>query len=266
MFGVVPKEIWKRTNPADDQNRCTWAIRCMLIEDGNRLILIDTGIGNKQSEKFFSHYQPHGNDTLIDSIEALGYSPKDISDVFLTHLHFDHVGGAVTRSKQNSEKLTLTFPNATYWSNPEHWHWATHPNAREKASFLAENILPIKEAGQLKMIDGETDNFNELPFEVRFVNGHTERQMLPLIECRGRKILYAADLFPSVSHIPAPYIMSYDVRPLKTVEEKTSMLEEIFDENYIVFFEHDPEVECCTLKKTEKGYSADNIFKLSDIK
>lgn len=262
MFGVVPKAIWQKTNPADSNNLCTWAMRCLLIEDGNKLILVDTGIGNKQDEKFFSHYDLHGEDSMEKSLGKLGFNPSDITDVFLTHLHFDHVGGAVVREK---DKLVPSFNNATYWSNEKHWQWAIEPNAREKASFLKENILPIQESGQLKFID-EVENINWQPnINIGFAYGHTDAMMLPKISYKGRTIVYVADLLPSVGHLPLPYVMAYDMFPLKTLTEKKAFLEEAVDQNYILFLEHDPIHECCTLQRTEKGVRVAETFNLSDI-
>lgn len=270
MFGVVPKSIWNKLNPADENNLCTWAMRCLLIEDGNRLILIDNGLGNKQSEKFFSHYHLHGDATLEKSLAAKGFSKDDITDVILTHLHFDHCGGSVDR---DGDKLVTAFKNATYWSNQEHWNWAVYPNDREKASFLKENILPIQESGQLKFIEGvnnEADeplgenSFND-NISIRFVNGHTQQMMLPQIKYKNKTIVYVADLLPSVHHIPMPYIMGYDMFPLTTLHEKKSFLTEALNNNYILFFEHDPKHECCTLKQTEKGIRQDSIFKLDEL-
>jgi glyoxylase-like metal-dependent hydrolase (beta-lactamase superfamily II) len=262
MFGVVPKTIWNKTNPADDNNLCTWAMRCLLVEDGKQLILIDTGIGNKQDEKFFSHYYLHGTATMDSSLAALGFHRDDITDVFLTHLHFDHVGGAVIR---NGDNLFPAFKNAVYWSNPQHWEWAVNPNEREKASFLKENILPIQQSGQLQFIDS-TDGvkFTE-NFQVRFVYGHTDAMMLPLITYKDKKILYMADLLPSVGHLPLPYVMAYDMFPLKTLAEKKLFLNESVDRDYILYFEHDPVNECCTLQQTERGPRLKEAFKLSDI-
>ncbi|MCO5949401.1 MBL fold metallo-hydrolase [Mucilaginibacter flavidus] len=262
MFGVVPKALWSRTNPADENNLCTWAMRCLLVEDGGKLILIDTGIGNKQDEKFFSHYYLHGDATLDKSLATLGFHRDDITDVFLTHLHFDHVGGAVVR---DGEKLLPTFKNATYWSNAQHWDWAVNPNDREKASFLKENILPIQECGQLKFISTEdgvkfSDNFN-----VRFVYGHTDAMMLPLISYKEKSILYMADLLPSTGHIPLPYVMAYDMFPLTTLREKKLFLTEAAEKEYILYLEHDPVNECCTLKNTEKGIKLNETFNLNDI-
>ncbi|WP_316831882.1 MBL fold metallo-hydrolase [Pedobacter aquatilis] len=262
MFGVVPKAIWQKTNPADANNLCTWAMRCLLIEDGNKLTLIDTGIGDKQDEKFFSHYYLHGNDSMDKSLQALGFSREDITDVFLTHLHFDHVGGAIIR---DGEKLIPAFKNAHYWSNEKHWQWATEPNAREKASFLKENILPIQESGQLKFV-AEKENITWQPgVNISFAYGHTDAMMLPKINYKGRTIVYMADLLPSVGHLPLPYVMAYDMFPLKTLTEKQAFLEEAVNQNYILYLEHDPLNECCTLQRTEKGIRVAETFKLADI-
>ncbi|MDP9080143.1 MAG: MBL fold metallo-hydrolase [Bacteroidota bacterium] len=262
MFGVVPKTIWQKTNPADENNLCTWAMRCLLIEDEGKLILVDTGIGDKQDEKFFSHYYLHGDATLDKSLAALGFHRSDITDVFLTHLHFDHVGGAVVRE---NDKLLPAFKNATYWSNPQHWDWAVNPNEREKASFLKDNILPIQESGQLKFIPAEdgvkfTENVN-----IRFVYGHTDAMMLPLINYKGKQILYMADLLPSTGHIPLPYVMAYDMFPLKTLNEKKLFLNEAVEKNYILYLEHDPINECCTVQQTEKGIRLNETFNLDNI-
>lgn len=262
MFGVVPKVIWQKTNPADENNLCDWALRCLLIEDGGRLILVDTGIGDKQDEKFLRHYYLHGDDTLEKSLNNLGFTKDDITDVFLTHLHFDHVGGAVIR--ENAE-LKTAFKNATYWSNQQHWDWAVNPNAREKASFLKENILPIQESGQLKFInvvDGVQFTEN---IKVRFAYGHTDAMMLPQINYKGKTVVYMADLLPSVGHIPLPYVMGYDMFPLKTLDEKAKFLKEAEEGNYILFLEHDPINECCTLKNTDKGIKFDKAFAIADI-
>ncbi len=261
MFGVVPKSIWNKLVPSDEFNLCTWAMRCLLIENGKRLILVDTGIGNKQDSKFFSHYYLHGEDTLEKSIQKAGFSLDDITDVVLTHLHFDHCGGAVSYSDDRS-KLQLTFKNAVYWSNSDHWKWAVEPNPREKASFLKENILPIQESGHLKFV---MDPLRDLGIEIIVVNGHTEKQMLPVIYYKGRKLIFAADLIPSIAHIPIPYVMGYDVRPLLTLEEKQLILTNAVQENSILFFEHDAVHECCTLQFSEKGIRAKESFKLSEI-
>ncbi len=261
MFGVVPKSIWNKLNPADENNLCTWAMRCLLIEDEGRLILIDTGIGNKQSEKFLSHYYLHGNHTLIGSLAKHGYTPNDITDVILTHLHFDHVGGAIERVDNS---LLPVFKRATYWCNEPHWQWATKPNAREKASFLPENILPLKESGQLKMIDENNPVFSS-NIRIRFANGHTKSMMLPQINYNGTTLLYMADLLPSAAHIPLPYVMAYDMFPLATLQEKEFFLNEAITHNYILFFEHDPAIECCTLMQTDKGIRVKDTFPLSHL-
>jgi len=262
MFGVVPKAIWNKTNPSDENNLCTWAMRCLLIEDGNRLILIDTGIGNKQDQKFFSHYYLHGDATLDSSLVAKGFHRDDITDVFLTHLHFDHVGGAVMRE---SDKLIPAFKNATYWSNEQHWDWAINPNDREKASFLKENILPIQESGQLKFIDNIDGTVFSDNVTVKFAYGHTDAMMLPLINFKGKQILYMADLLPSTGHLPMPYVMAYDMFPLKTLTEKKIFLTEALEKEYILYLEHDPINECCTLQQTEKGIRTKEIFNLNQL-
>jgi glyoxylase-like metal-dependent hydrolase (beta-lactamase superfamily II) len=273
MFGVVPKSIWNKLNPADANNLCSWALRCMLIEDENRLILVDTGIGNKQDEKFFSYYDLHGEHNLENSLQSKGFSRNDVTDVFLTHLHFDHCGGAIIR---DGKKLLPAFPNAVYWSNPSHWSWATEPNEREKASFLKENILPIQESGQLKMIpvvdNGEGDLLNRLDqvsfaegFSIRITNGHTNSMMLPQLTYKGKTIVFMADLLPSAAHLPIPYIMAYDMFPLTSLKEKKVFLEEALAGDYVLFFEHDPLHECCTIQKTEKGIRTKEFFKLKDI-
>ncbi len=261
MFGVVPKSIWQKLNPPDANNLCSWAMRCLLIEDGNRLILIDNGIGEKQDAKFLSYYYLHGDDTLIKSLGKAGFSPADVTDMFLTHLHFDHCGGGVRRDQ---DKLVLTFPNATYWSNPDHWKWATQPNAREKASFLKENILPMQDSGQLRMAYEDQDS--PLPsMDILFVSGHTDRMMLPMIKYKDTTVCYMADLIPSIGHIPVPYVMGYDTRPLMTMEEKEKFLQLAADNKYVLYFEHDPVHECCTVKHTEKGVRVDRTFKLSEL-
>lgn len=262
MHGVVPKQLWNKLNPADENNLCTWSMRCLLIEEGNRLVLVDTGIGNKQDNKFFGHYHLHGEDTLEKSIVAAGFSKDDITDVFLTHLHFDHVGGAVSR---DGEKLVPTFKNATYWSNEAHWDWATKPNPREKASFLKENILPLQESGQLKFIDNKQDVSFMEHFKVRFVNGHTESMMLPLLNYKGREILYCADLLPSIHHMPLPWVMGYDTRPLETIKEKELFLNEAASKNWLLYMEHDAANEMCEVQMTEKGIRPGQVLTLGDL-
>jgi glyoxylase-like metal-dependent hydrolase (beta-lactamase superfamily II) len=270
MFGVVPKSIWNKINPADDKNLCTWALRCLLVQDGDRLILIDNGIGNKQDEKFFGHYYLHGEDTLDKSLAKHHFSKEDITDVFLTHLHFDHCGGSIVRE---GESLVPAFKNATYWSNEKHWEWAISPNDREKASFLKENILPIQQSGQLKFIDAPrhqnvdlspSSSFTE-NISVRFVSGHTESMMLPQINYNGKTIVYMADLLPSAGHIPLPYVMAYDMFPLTTLQEKKSFLTEAVAHNYVLYFEHDPSIECCTLQQTDKGIRMGETFLLEEL-
>jgi glyoxylase-like metal-dependent hydrolase (beta-lactamase superfamily II) len=280
MFGVVPKSIWNKINPADENNMCSWALRCLLIENEKRLILIDTGMGNKQDTKFFGHYYLHGDDTLDKSLAKHGFHRDDITDVFLTHLHFDHCGGSILK---DGEKLVPAFKNATYWSHEEHWKWAINPNDREKASFLKENIVPIQDSGQLKFVPhwfGDTGERNggqpvitglipSVPFTenimIRFANGHTKDMMLPQIQYQGKTMVYMADLLPSAGHIPIPYVMAYDMYPLITLNEKKSFLTEAVENNYILFFEHDPVHECCNLQQTEKGIRPKDFFKLEDI-
>lgn len=262
MFGVVPKVIWGKLHAPDEKNLCTWAMRCLLIEDGDRLILVDTGLGDKQSEKFFKHYEPHGEDSLEKSLKAKGFGLEDITDVILTHLHFDHVGGAV--SKDSNGNFRPTFPNARYWSNEAHWRWAMEPNPREKASFLKENFVPIEESGQLSFSESGNDILNGL--EILLANGHTESQIIPHIQYKGKTIVYCADLLPSVHHIPLPYVMAYDVRPLQTLKEKKTFLQRALDEEFILFFEHDPHNQCCTLGLNEKGrISVKDTFDLGDL-
>lgn len=261
MFGVVPKSIWHKINPADENNMCNWAMRCLLIEEGNRLVLIDTGIGNKQDDKFFSHYYLNGPHSLELSLKSKGFSKEDITDVILTHLHFDHCGGAIERK---AETLVPAFKNAVYWSNARHWKWATEPNAREKASFLKENILPIKDSGRLKFIEDAASDFPSF-ISIREVFGHTDAMMLPQFRYKGKTILYMADLLPSAGHIPLPYVMAYDMFPLTTLNEKKSFLTEAAENETILFFEHDREIECATVHQTEKGVRLKDQFLLSDI-
>jgi glyoxylase-like metal-dependent hydrolase (beta-lactamase superfamily II) len=276
MFGVVPKSIWNKLNPADENNMCSWALRCLLVEDEGKLILIDNGMGDKQDEKFFGHYYLHGNDTLDKSLAKYGFTKDDITDVFLTHLHFDHCGGSI---KREGEKLVPAFKNATFWSNKNHWQWATKPNDREKASFLKENILPILDNGQLQFLDHVKDasilyhqeKLTAVPtnispnFSFIAANGHTDAMMLPVIKYKEKTIVYMADLLPSVAHIPLPYVMGYDMFPLTTLNEKKTFLVEAQANDYILFFEHDPINECCNLQMTEKGIRKKDVFKLDEI-
>jgi glyoxylase-like metal-dependent hydrolase (beta-lactamase superfamily II) len=261
MFGVVPKTLWERTNPSDDKNRIEMASRCLLVEEGKRLILIDTGMGNKQGDSFFRHYGLWGDYSLVSSLALAGFHPDDITDVFFTHLHFDHCGGAV--NKDNSGKLIPAFKNAYYWVHKSHWEWATFPNAREKASFLPDNILPLEQSGQLKFIEDPGPFIKEtpFPFSIQLIDGHTEKQMLPLIEYQGEKILYAADLVPTVGHIPIPYIMGYDTRPLLTLKEKEQILRNSFEKEVLLFLQHDPHHQLISLQNTEKGIRMENHFK-----
>ncbi len=280
MFGVVPKSIWNKLNPADENNMCNWALRCLLIEEEGRLILVDTGMGDKQDAKFFGHYYLHGDDTLDKSLAKDGFTKDDITDVFLTHLHFDHCGGSIVKE---GDQLIPAFKNATYWSNETHWKCATAPNDRERASFLKENILPIQYSGQLKFIEvnkqssivqnevpaNNTTTIFKSPFSknISFIiaNGHTDAMMLPVINYKGKTIVYMADLLPSVAHIPLPYVMGYDMFPLTTLHEKKIFLTEAEQNNYVLFLEHDPFNECCTLEQTIKGIRVKDVFKLSEI-
>lgn len=262
MFGVVPKSMWNKLNPADDNNMCSWAMRCLLVKDGKRLVLIDNGMGDKQDPKFFGHYYLHGDDNLDKSLAKHGFRRDDITDVFLTHLHFDHCGGSIQWDNGRTGYETA-FKNATYWSIPAHWDWATNPNAREKASFLKENILPIKESGQLKMVEG--DGSKQLPFSIIICKGHTESMMLPKINYKGHTIIYCADLFPSRWHIGMPYVMAYDVRPLDSMKDKEHIFSQVTDKT-ILYFEHDPSAECATLTKSDKGtITLDKTFPLTEL-
>ncbi len=303
MFGVVPKTIWNKLQPADENNLCTWAMRCLLIQEGDKLILVDNGIGDKQDAKFLSHYHLHGDDTLDKSLAALGLHRDDITDVLLTHLHFDHCGGSIIRQ---GDKLVPAFKNAMYWSHSTHWQWAIEPNDREKASFLKENILPIQDSGQLRFVDtapmargsgsalaaagttfaspavaavslapgtlphtgGSLDTIADViipGLSVRIANGHTASMILPQLHYKGHTFVYMADLLPSVSHFPLPYVMGYDMFPLTTLQEKKSFFEEAAAGNYVLFFEHDPINECCTLERTEKGIRAGKTLRLKDL-
>ncbi len=262
MYGVVPKSMWNKINPADDNNMCTWAMRCLLVVYGERKILIDNGMGTKQDEKFFNHFYPHGDDSIEKNLAKYGYNTDDITDVFLTHLHFDHCGGSIIR---DGDKLVPTFKNATYWSNQLHWESATHPNEREKASFLKENILPIQESGKLKFID-IVDGMEWLPnIKLHIVNGHTDSLMLPEINCNGTTLLFCADLIPSAGHISMPWVMAYDMRPLVTLNEKHKLLNKAIEGNWVLFFEHDPKIECCTLQQTDGRIKLQQTYKLEDL-
>lgn len=266
MFGVVPKTIWSKTNAADEKNMCSWAMRCLLIEDGDRLILIDNGIGDKQDAKFLSHYHLHGDDTLEKSLNQHGFTTSDITDMFLTHLHFDHCGGSIKYNNDRTGYETV-FKNATYWSSRQHWDWAVNPNAREKPSFLKENILPIQESGQLKFVeDFLEEGLGELfpGFSIIYTRGHTDAMMIPHIQYQGRTIVYMADLLPSTGHIPLPYLMAYDTRPLLTLAEKEIFMNKAADLEYILFLEHDAINECCTVQHTEKGVRLKDVGTLKD--
>ena len=267
MFGVVPKTIWNKTNPADENNLIDLATRCLLIEDGNRLILIDNGMGNKQSEKFYGYYSLWGTHSIDKSLAKYGFHRDDITDVFLTHLHFDHCGGSVQWNKEKTG-YEVAFKNAKYWTNENHWQWATKPNLREKASFLSENILPIQESGQLNFIQLPEDDFvqkSELDFGIFFVNGHTEKMMIPHIQYQDKTIVFCADLLATAGHIPIPYVMGYDTRPLLTMPEKTKFLTAAAENNYYLFLEHDAHNEIITVEKTERGVRLKDVYSCEDI-
>ena len=267
MFGVVPKSLWQRTNPADANNMIDIAARCLLIEEGNRLILIDTGMGNKQNDKFFGYYYLYGNNSIDNSLKQHGFHRDDITDVFMTHLHFDHCGGSIQWNKDKTG-YEPAFKNANFWSNAEHWQWATHPNNREKASFLKENILPMEESGQLKFTSLSENRLlknSELGFDIFFADGHTEKQMIPLIKYKDKTIAFMADLLPTVGHLPLPFVMGYDTRPLLTLDEKELFLNMAADENYYLFLEHDAHNQIITVKHTDKGVRLDEIFTSQDI-
>jgi glyoxylase-like metal-dependent hydrolase (beta-lactamase superfamily II) len=267
MFGVVPKTLWNKTNPADENNLIDIAARCLLIEDGNRLILIDTGMGNKQSDKFFSYYSLWGDHSLDKSLAKYGFHRDDVTDVFMTHLHFDHCGGSVNWNKDKTG-YEVAFKNAKYWTNDNHWEWATKPNSREKASFLHENIIPMQESGQLNFIkrpEGDYLEKSELNFGIFFADGHTEKQMLPHIQYQDKTIVFCGDLLATAGHIPIPYVMGYDTRPLLTMDEKTKFMNTAADNNYYLMLEHDAHNEIITVEKTEKGVRLKEIFKCEDI-
>ena len=265
MFGVVPKAMWQKLNPPDANNMCTWAMRCLLVEDGNRLVLVDNGIGDKQDEKFRGHFYLHGDDSLEKSLRKLGFTSSDITDVFLTHLHFDHCGGSVRRRPDGA--LQTAFANATYWSNEAHWNWATHPNAREKASFLRENILPIQESGQLKFVDPAQGVPDALPqfSDLIFADGHTEKMMVPVLEYQGRPLAFMSDLLPSAAHLPLPYVMGYDMRPLVTMAEKETVLSRAAAENWVLLLQHDHLTEACTVQQTDRGVALAERLRVSDL-
>ncbi|MBS1567796.1 MAG: MBL fold metallo-hydrolase, partial [Bacteroidetes bacterium] len=267
MFGVVPKSLWNKQNPADENNLCSWALRCLLIEDGNKLMLVDNGNGDKQDAKFWSHYYLHGDETLDSSLAKHGFHRDDITDVFLTHLHFDHCGGSIRR---DGDKLVPNFKNATFWSNERHWKWATQPNDREKASFLKENILPIEESGQLKFIPVPTGATGSgastgIDMNIWFAHGHTDAMMLPMLQYKGKTIVFMADLLPATYHLPISWVMAYDMFPLTTLQEKKAFLTEAVAGDYVLFFEHDPKTECCTLQTTEKGIKLKDTFRLDEL-
>lgn len=267
MFGAVPKTIWNKTNPADSKNLIDISARCLLIEDGKRLILIDTGMGDKQSDKFFSYYSLWGEDTLGGSLKKAGFSVEDITDVFFTHLHFDHCGGAIKRTS-SGESFEEVFKNAVFWTNESHWNWALEPNKREGASFLKENLLPIKQSGRLKFIsakNGMISFASELGFDIFYADGHTEKQMIPIISYKGQKIAFAADLIPTAGHVPLPYVMGYDIRPLTTLKEKDFFLNYAVDNNILLCLEHDSVNEVLSLKKTDKGVRINNLLKCNDV-
>ncbi len=274
MFGVVPKALWNKTNPADENNLCNWSMRCLLIEDGNRLILIDNGLGDKQDAKFYSHYYLNGNDSLEKSIKAAGFSADDVTDMFLTHLHFDHCGGGIRYNKDRSG-FEQVFKNATYWTNTEHWDWATKPNPREKPSFIKENIIPMQESGQLKFVENNKNGAagqNEYlaskqlgdAVSIMVTRGHTDAMMIPHIKYKGKTVVFMADLLPSTGHIPLSYVMGYDTRPLLTLTEKDIFMNRAADEEFILFFEHDAVNECCTVQRTEKGVRLKETFTLKE--
>ena len=267
MFGVVPKTIWNKTNPADENNLIDIAARCLLIEDGNRLTLIDTGMGNKQSEKFFGYYSLWGNHSLDKSLKNAGFHRDDITDVFMTHLHFDHCGGSVNWNKDKTG-YEVAFKNAKFWTNDNHWEWATKPNAREKASFLHENLIPMQESGQLQFINRPDSDFgfsSELGFDIFYADGHTEKQMLPHINYNGKTIVFCADMLPTAGHIPIPYVTGYDTRPLMSMDEKQIFLNNAADNNYYLWLEHDAHNQIITVQHTEKGIRLKEIFKCEDV-
>jgi glyoxylase-like metal-dependent hydrolase (beta-lactamase superfamily II) len=266
MFGVVPKTIWNKTNPADENNLIDIAARCILIEDGNQLIIIDTGMGNKQSEKFYSYYSLWGTHSMDKSLAKYGFHRDDITDVFMSHLHFDHCGGSVQWNKDKTG-YEPAFKNAKFWTNENHWNWATNPNNREKASFLSENILPMQESGQLNFISRPDADYGicDLGFDVFYVDGHTEKMMLPHIKFQDKTIVFCADLIPTAGHLPLPYVMGYDTRPLLTMPEKAKFLNAAVANNYYLFLEHDAHNEIITVEQTEKGIRLKEVFSCEEI-
>ncbi|MDC6350667.1 MBL fold metallo-hydrolase [Zeaxanthinibacter sp. PT1] len=267
MFGVVPKTLWSRTNPADANNLIDMAARCLLIEEGKRLILVDNGMGDKQSDKFFGYYSLWGDHSLDKSLEKHGFHRDDVTDVFMTHLHFDHCGGSIRWNKDRTG-YEPAFKNASFWTNRDHWKWATQPNAREKASFLKENLLPMEESGQLKFLKppyGTYETETQLGFDILFVNGHTDKQMIPHLDYKGKKLVFMADLLPTVGHIPLPYVMGYDTRPLLTLDEKRAFLKRAADEGYYLMLEHDAHNEICTVEHTEKGVRLKDTFTFDEV-
>jgi glyoxylase-like metal-dependent hydrolase (beta-lactamase superfamily II) len=262
MFGVVPKQLWERKIPADELNLCSWKMRCLLIEDGKKLILVDTGMGDKQPEKWLSYYYRHGQGDLIHSIRSKGFHETQITDVILSHLHFDHSGGAV-KWNNSKDKLELTFPNANYWTHSSHWDWAMNPNDREAATFLEENLKPIEELGHLNFIDKRTDYFGD-NYDFHYADGHTEKMIMPVVNFGKQKLIFVADTIPSHAHIHIPWVMGYDVRPLETMKEKKSLLKTIANENWLIYFDHDPFFDVCTIKNTEKGYKPDYTGSLEE--
>jgi glyoxylase-like metal-dependent hydrolase (beta-lactamase superfamily II) len=262
MHGVVPKSMWNKANPADENNMCSWAMRCLLIEHGNYKILVDTGMGNKQDAKFFGHYHPHGEDSIEKNLAKHGFTMDDITDVFLTHLHFDHCGGSIVRE---GDKLVPAFKKAVYWTHHKHWHSALNPNERERASFLKENILPIEESGQMRFIEVPDGEEWMQDIRIRYVNGHTDFMMLPQIKYNDTTLLFCADLVPSAAHVSMPWIMAYDMRPLDTLQEKYKLLNEAAEDDWVLFLEHDAKNECCSLQQTDKGVRVKELFELSAL-
>lgn len=262
MHGVVPKSLWQRLNPADENNMCNWAMRCLLLESNGKVVLIDNGMGDKQSEKFFGYYYLNGNDSLEKSLNKAGFTTNDVTDNFLTHLHFDHCGGGIKWNNDRTGYEPL-FANANYHVNKVHWNHSLNPNAREKASFLKENLLPMQESGHLAFVEKGGDLLPELDYLL--VDGHTESMMLPKIQYKDKTILFMADLCPSVAHLSIAWVMGYDIRPLDTMKERQSILQQAAQENWVLFFEHDAVNECCTVKEVDGKVKLDETFALADI-